>query len=85
MTVYQILERLPPLVRSDLLARYGVPGKHAKKRYTAATALAQVLGGMGDVSVDYLDTKDLGLTVAKTEIQAGYQVCALYRLTSRSP
>jgi len=86
LTAYQVLERLPPATRSGLIDQYGPPGKDSGRPFTAASAVARALAGMHDlVDVDYLGTRDLGLSVEDVEIEAGHPLCGLYRLKKYGP
>jgi hypothetical protein len=81
LTAYQIFHQLPERMRNDLVAQYATPGKNAGKPFSAASAVAKAMPG--DVDVEYLDTSHMGVAPGDTE--AGYPLCAVYRLKEFNP
>jgi len=84
VTTYQILERVPAELREELVAEYGAPGQGAGKHYTAASRVAGVVRGMGEVEVRYLDARGLVFDQEEDEddasVRSGYPVIGIYRL-----
>ena len=90
LTAYQILHLLPAAVRESLIKKYAAPGKGAEAHFSAASAVAKAISGMGDVDVDWLDTRHLGIAtgdlgIATRNTAAGNQLCGVYRLKQYGP
>jgi hypothetical protein len=86
IAAYQILDRLKPMRRQELIRRYAKPGRGAKRHFSAASIVATVADrGVRDGRFErvYVDTRNLYFgvkDVAESPIAAGYGVCRLYRL-----
>lgn len=82
LTAYQILNRLPAAARDRLTAEYGSrSGKDAGRPFGPASRVAQVAADLPGVEQRYLDTAGLQFNVGQPdEIEAGYNLCALFRL-----
>ncbi|MFA5061657.1 MAG: hypothetical protein WC526_00745 [Patescibacteria group bacterium] len=82
LTAYQILKRLPQALQDTLQAEYGRSGKGGGWPFGPATRVAQVASGLHGVHHVSLDTRGLQFDVGQTdEVEAGYNLCALFRLT----
>jgi len=83
MTAYQILQRLDPPLRVQLIRQYGTSGKGAGHYYGAATSVAksaQMLEKRGAVRIDYIDTHGIEVGRKGRTVEPGYSVCGIYRL-----
>lgn len=82
LTAYQILNRLPEVLRQLLVDAYGESGRSAGQPFGAATRVAQVADSLGPrVAKAYLDTGGLQFAVQQDdEVAAGYPLCALFRI-----
>lgn len=90
LTAYQILRRLPDAIRTSLETEYAVAGgKGAGRHYSAATHIARTAVRIENVRQYPLDTGDLQFelhdeSVDDADVEAGYGLCALFRLDPES-
>jgi hypothetical protein len=83
LTAYQILQRLEPPLRDQLIAERGLPGKGAGIKYSAAQVVsdaAEMLERRGQVQIEYMDNENVLFEVGGNTVSGGYAVCGLYRL-----
>jgi len=83
LSAYQIVERLPPPIRSRLFGQKATGGKriqHAKDAVEMVSSAASMIPG---VITAYMDCSGMKATVAGIEVEPSHQICALYRLDSR--
>jgi hypothetical protein len=81
ITAYQILDRLPKVLRASVIAQHGDSGEGAKSWSSAAKYIANLIKGMGGVERSYLDTRGVEFRIGDEKRRAGYKVCGLYRLS----
>jgi hypothetical protein len=84
LTAYQILNQLPTATRQGLETTYCPGGRGGGKHYSAATHVARVTARLADVEVFYLDTSEMELRIAGSNIVPSFEVCALFRLDPQS-
>ena len=82
LTAYQILDRLPALVRDQLIVEKGLPGSGAGVYHAAATVVRHALLHhlRGEVEYTYFDNVGATFEVAGHQIRGGNSVCGLYKL-----
>lgn len=85
LTAYQILARLPEEMRTWMIDKYGRPGRGGGQHNSAALQVARIAARLvGEENKAYLDTGDIFFDVklADGHVQAGYELCAIFRLPS---
>lgn len=91
LTAYQILRRLPEGIRTALEREYDVAGgKGSGRHYSAATHIARTAARIPDVEQCPLDTGGLQFelhdeSTNDPDVEAGYGLCALFRLNPQTP
>jgi len=87
LSAYQILDRLPAEIRSQVIAERGMPGSGAGKAFTAASlvsmAAAQVVPSLEPPHRIYVDCRGLTFSVAGSPVVAGHEAIAFYRLRTQ--
>lgn len=81
MTSYQLLEELPPSVRSRIIHDWGQPGLANGSSYTAVGVVAKA-AEMAGAEKSFIETRHLKFMVDSKEVYGGFEVCAVYRLTA---
>ncbi len=80
---FQVLDRLPVVVRDTLIAEHGGAGSGGGGNRGAAHVVAQALEMLerrGEATATYLDTEGVQFRVAGEFIQGGYgPICKLHR------
>jgi hypothetical protein len=81
VTAYQIFRRLPFAIRHRLVAERGKPGEGSGNEFAASGVVAKACQ-LINAHVRYLDTEGITFeTGTNRTAKAGYQVCAIYRLS----
>lgn len=83
MTAYQVLNELPVQLRDQIISERGMPGAGSGYPYRAAQVVsdaAEVLERQKLVEIEYMDSTRVTFEVQGQAIEAGYEVCGLYRL-----
>ena len=83
LTAYQILERLPPRLRDQLLNERGASGQEGRNRFTAVTVVTQaasMLCDAGTCECVYIDSGGIQFEVAGELLRAGNTASACYRI-----
>lgn len=84
LTVYQILDRLPPHMRTALINQHGFPGRGAGRGRTAAHEVTDAAEAVPDVQLSWLDGSEALSHVAGRRIYTGAPRMQLYRIGNRS-
>lgn len=83
ITAYQILERLKPAIRDQLIKERGTPGSGAGKYYAAASVVSDAAEMMKpDVEITFLDASSLNIMLQDGTrlVTPGNPNVGLYRL-----
>lgn len=85
LTAYQILERLPPLLRSQLLEERGIPGSGAGRYYAAASVVSDAAEMLKpNIEIRFLDKSSIKIILENgTDIEPGNPNVGLYRLVNQ--
>ena len=85
LTAYQILERLPPAMRAQLIRERGTPGSGAGTYYAAASVVSDAAEMLKPyIEIRFLDTSLLKIMLENgTEIEPGNPNVGLYRLVDQ--
>ena len=84
LTAYQILDRLPENLRSQLIEERTLGGKDTGEHYSAASLVSDATELLKpNIEIDYIDTEGLSINIAGTLVNPGYEVCGLYRIQSQ--
>lgn len=82
LTAYQILDRLPPHLRDQLIRERGMPGIGSGNHYASASVVAdacEMLARRDKVRIEYLDPGGTQALVKGQWITPSYDVCGLYQ------
>jgi hypothetical protein len=80
VTAYQILARLKPARRAQLIAENGRGGKGHRRYWAATSVVAAAAKQVPDVEWEHLDTRGLWFTLDGVKVEAGNRVCGQYRI-----
>jgi hypothetical protein len=80
LTTYQILERLPPALRDQLIAERTSGGRGAGVNFSAVTLVAKAAALIPGVVTEYMDCVGISVEVNGQTLSPGFDVCALFRL-----
>jgi hypothetical protein len=82
LTAFQILERLPPQLRDQLIAERGIGGRGCGTSYAAPSVVSDAAEMLGEhVKIEYMDSTGVSVQVAGQAVTPSNEVCALYRLS----
>ena len=81
LSAYQILDRLPSALKNDLIFERGLGGKGTGVHYSAASLVSDAAEKVEGIEIDYLDTDGLNITINNQKVEAGFEVCGIYKLT----
>ena len=81
LTAYQILDRLPDALKDRIISERGPSGKGAGSHYSSASLISDAAELVEDIEISYLDARGLSMTVGNLGIQAGFEVCGIYRIS----
>lgn len=82
LTAYQILDRLPPELREQLITERGRGGRGEGHKYAAPSVVMEALKYLqraNEIDVSYIDTDGLRMLIDDEPVVAGNRVCAIYR------
>jgi hypothetical protein len=83
ITAYQILARLTPELRRQLVNERGRAGKGSGHQYAASSAVAnacQILAKRGRIDIDYLDAQGVRFMIERKWLDPGDMACGIYRV-----
>lgn len=83
LTAYQILDRLPKDIRDRLINERTAGGHGAGTHYSAPSAVSDAAEMLPGIIVDYIDNRGLKAEIAGKTIEAGFEVCGIYRLADQ--
>lgn len=80
LTAYQILDRLPPLIRDRLIRERTIGGGNIGVNYAAPSVVSDAAEMIAGITIDYLDNRNMKIFVAGQELIPSAEVCGIYRL-----
>lgn len=79
LTAFQILDRLPELLRARLVGERTAGGGGAGTVFAGPSVVSRA-ARMAGAEVEYLDSVGISVQVAGVPVTPSYEVCAVYRL-----
>lgn len=80
LTAYQILDRLPEIMRTRLIEERTLGGRGSGVSYAAPGVVSDAAKMLPDILVDYIDNRGIQIEVAGQMLTPGHEVCGIYRL-----
>jgi hypothetical protein len=80
LTALQIFERLPMATRDRLITEGSLGGPSARETHAAPTIVNSAAALVPGVTTDFLDCRNIAVTIGGATIAPEFEVCSLYRL-----
>ncbi len=80
LTAYQILDRLPDVLKKRLISERGLGGKETGVEYAATGVVSDAAELIKDIDIEYIDPKGMEFNVDNQQISSGGRYNGLYRL-----